>query len=167
MKSVKILAALLLTTFVFAQANATTTKTHELGILGDGDSGFITNGFVGPDTFSDIVNFSLSGASSTISGFFVSPGVFGLTYDLLFEGASLFSGSFNAGSYSFADLAPGNYQVLLNGSNRRVGSYLASYNVTAVPEPETWLMIVVGLGLVGFQLHRKQKSLRQQPLLAA
>jgi hypothetical protein len=29
--------------------------------------------------------------------------------------------------------------------------------VTAVPEPETWAMLLAGLGLVGLQLRRKMK----------
>ena len=49
---------------------------------------------------------------------------------------------------------------------RALSGYVATYRVAvaAVPEPETWLMLVIGLGLAAYQLHRKQKSLGLQAL---
>jgi hypothetical protein len=46
------------------------------------------------------------------------------------------------------------------------GSYGASLSTIAapVPEPEEWAMMLVGGGLVGFQVRRKQKGLSQTSL---
>jgi hypothetical protein len=57
-------------------------------------------------------------------------------------------------------LAPGSYTYRITGdvTGDLGGKY--SYNVTAVPvpEPETWAMLVAGLGLVGLQLRRRTKA---------
>jgi len=144
-------------------------KTTELGALEDGDFGIIANGFGSAGSFADVVTFSL-GTTSTITGW---AGSVRLLPDVSYVLRSLTSnldvamGSFSTGGYSFADLAPGNYSLGISGSNRLFGGYAAFYSVAAVPEPETWLMIIIGMGLVAFQLQRKQKSLRQQSLLPA
>jgi hypothetical protein len=40
-----------------------------------------------------------------------------------------------------------------------LGAYGVSLEVAAVPEPEEWAMLLVGSGLVGFQVRRKQKGM--------
>ena len=40
-------------------------------------------------------------------------------------------------------------------------------HVVAVPEAETWVMLLVGLGLVAYQLRRKQRLLEQRPTMLA
>jgi hypothetical protein len=146
-------------------AGAVTHKVDDLGALGGGDSGFIGNGFGSAGSFSDLVNFSLTGRSG-ISGFVAAMGI-NANFALDFGATTIASGLFADGQYSFADLAPGNYSLSIFGANSTFGGYIASYNVAAVPEAETWLMIIIGLGLVAFQLQRKQKSLRHQSLAVA
>jgi hypothetical protein len=168
MKSLRVFAAVILMFGAIGSVNAT-VKTTELGALADGDSGFISNGFGSAGSFADLVTFSLD-TTSTISGWAAA---FRLVPDVSYVLHSLTSnldiagGSFSTGNYSFADLAPGSYQLSIAGHNRLFSGYTAFYSVAAVPEPETWLMIVIGLGLVAFQLQRKQKSLQQQSLSAA
>ena len=41
------------------------------------------------------------------------------------------------------------------------GSFGSQLSVAAVPEPEEWAMMLVGTGLVGFQVRRKQKGENQ------
>ncbi|MET0497401.1 MAG: FxDxF family PEP-CTERM protein [Steroidobacteraceae bacterium] len=168
MKLASFFATVILSCGFIGTVNAT-VKTTELGALQDGDFGFIANGFGSAGSFADVITFSL-GSTSNISGwsnsFRLMPDV---TYVLrsLTANLDVAMGAFSSGSYSFEDLAPGNYSLGISGSNRLFGGYAAFYSVAAVPEPETWLMIVIGMGLVAFQLQRKQKSLRQQSLLPA
>jgi hypothetical protein len=146
-------------------ANAATYKVDDLGPLGDGAFGYVANGFGSAGSFDDVINFSLTNRSS-LSGLFA---VFGLdaSYALDFGASTLASGAFTTGEYSFADLAPGNYRLSIFGTNSTFGSYVGTYSVAAVPEAETWLMILIGMGLVAFQLQRKQRSLHQQSLSPA
>ena len=44
------------------------------------------------------------------------------------------------------------------------GSLGSQFSVAAVPEPEEWAMMLVGAGLVSYQVRRKQKGLRQSVL---
>lgn len=69
------------------------------------------------------------------------------------------------GAYSFADLARGTTHTLAI-SRMRPSFYRNVLTVAAVPEAETWLMILTGLGLVSFQLRRTQKLLQHVPLAA-
>jgi hypothetical protein len=69
---------------------------------------------------------------------------------------SVISGS---GSTNFT-ATPGNYFANIVavpgtlGTNGLVASTFSA-NVTLVPEPETWAMMLIGVGLVGWQLRRK------------
>jgi hypothetical protein len=54
-------------------------------------------------------------------------------------------------------LSTGMHGGLLNGSVT---------TVVAVPEPEEWAMMMVGVGLIGYQIRRKQRALNRQFMLA-
>jgi hypothetical protein len=146
-------------------ANATTHITN-LGELEDGDFGLVGGLFVRPQSFSDVINFTLTSTSS-ITGFFTPFRLQSASWSLSSASRGLLDGgALSLGSYSFADLSPGSYSVSIFGDSRAFGFYAASYRVAvaAVPEMETWLMLLLGAGLVAFQLHRKQKTLSQQAL---
>ncbi|MDP2070721.1 FxDxF family PEP-CTERM protein [Methylotenera sp.] len=55
-------------------------------------------------------------------------------------------------------LSAGNYQVNFKyGINtNQVGTYLGGVSVAAVPEPETYAMLLAGLGLIGFAARRRK-----------
>lgn len=165
MKSPRMFLALVLSLGLAGVANATTHKIDDLGALNDGSFGYIANGFGSAGSFSDMVNFTLN-TSSRLSGLVAAMGL-DANFALQFGPTTIASGAFETGQYSFADLAPGNYVLSIFGTNNTFGAYTATYNVAAVPEAETWLMIIVGLGLVAFQLQRRQRTLRQQTLSAA
>lgn len=61
---------------------------------------------------------------------------------------------------SLNDLLPaGSYRLQLSGDIQPDGgNYIWTLNTVAIPEPETWAMMLVGVGLVGWQLRRKIRS---------
>ncbi|HEV7446346.1 MAG TPA: FxDxF family PEP-CTERM protein [Steroidobacteraceae bacterium] len=70
-------------------------------------------------------------------------------------------------SPSFADLSAGKYRWEVSGiTGRQSGFWGAKMAVTAVPEADVWMMLLIGVGLVGYQLRRKQQSLKHPPLAA-
>jgi hypothetical protein len=52
------------------------------------------------------------------------------------------------------------------GSGLLDGLYRGSPQVAAVPEADVWVMLLVGFGVVLYQLRRKQRSLEQEPVAA-
>lgn len=65
------------------------------------------------------------------------------------------------GSFSFNATQTGSYTAIVSailgsGPLQNQGTY--SVSVALVPEPETWAMMLIGVGLVGWQLRRKAKS---------
>lgn len=164
MKPRQLVLGALLSLALMATANAGTRITS-LGSVEDGDFSFVSNFFFGNQSFNDTINFTLT-QTATISGFILPINLVDAGYTLASTISTIASGPLVAGSYSFADLAPGSYSFSLFGSSRFIGGYVATYRVAvaAVPELETWLMLVIGAGLVAFQLHRKQKALGQQAL---
>lgn len=105
-------------------------------------------------------NFNLTGVLdpvfTVLNG--ANTGLF-LGASLLVDGDELFTWApeslFNLTRFTFSasNLAAGNYTLkfnLLGG-----GDYTGSYTITAVPEPETNALMLVGLGLIGFIARRK------------
>lgn len=105
-------------------------------------------------------NFNLTGVLdpifTVING--ANTGLFlGATLEV--DGDELFTwapdGLFNLSRFTFSasNLAAGNYTLkfnLLGG-----GAYTGNYTITAVPEPETNALMLVGLGMIGFIARRK------------
>lgn len=83
------------------------------------------------------INFGTAGTSVTLGGSAPLTG-----YDLSFTPAA--SGIY---SFSFENLG---------GDN--VGLLLDNVSVSAVPEPETYAMLLAGLGILGFMLRRKASA---------
>ena len=76
------------------------------------------------------------------------------------------SGSAGANSVSliFNDLAPGWYALYIGGTNNATAGGEFDLTVSAVPEPETYAMLLAGLGLIGWRLKNRKNAL---PSLAA
>lgn len=58
-------------------------------------------------------------------------------------------------TFNFSNLAAGNYTLQFNLAGG--GSYTGSYTITAVPEPETYGMMLMGLGLMGTIAFRRKQ----------
>jgi len=80
----------------------------------------------------------------------------GVSYELHrvnFSGGSISGTSglydFTGANFSFTNMAPGSYSVHASGKVSGPGLIAASLNVTLVPEPESYAMLLAGLGLMG------------------
>jgi len=155
---------------------AAQAKTSHLGLLSDGDA-VSTTGKVDKSTlsFSDTVTFRLASESSVADIFTALKGISSFTVALFLNGSELDSFSGGPGgtpssptSHTFAPLAASgkseHYTLLITGSGKGNSTYFNALSVSAVPEADTWLMLIAGVGLIGLQLRRKQQSLPQRPI---
>jgi hypothetical protein len=149
MKLNYIAAAVLLCTGASAYAAAPV----DLGAL-DNSSASIGR-VVGSGLFVDTYTFSLG-----------SPGtVFGGAFALFTEGfqVELIDSSFNSfgvdtnpsDGYSFSGLSAGSYALQFAGFSTSVNGVYGG-TVAAIPEPETYALMLAGLGLVGFMARRRR-----------
>ena len=158
---------------VASMANATTTAVGPVGVGVPAPF----SGIAAPGSFNDIFTFDLptnGGSGYSVINFPVSiPGVGSfntlLTTMSLFSNAdgilfsaddqllSTASGGPGSLDLSWGASAAGSYYLNITGiTNGSLGGlYSGAISVTAVPEPETWAMLVAGLGLVGLQLRRR------------
>ena len=173
---VKLFSAVLL----FAGGASAHAAAIDLGTPADGSYGFGRAVSFG-ETFTDYVNFNLDSSAdvtSFIKSFDMSifgfdlVGIDNFTTGLERLGTGGYSSiaSLTSNPASFDDLlSPGAYRFSVAGTASGFfgGLYRGTLHVAAVPEADTWVMLLMGLGLVGYQLRRKQRSLEQHPALAA
>jgi hypothetical protein len=120
-------------------------------------------------TFSDAFTVTLpfdvaNGGASVISGFnLFGFNVFIDSFSLVNVTAATTVASGIAGSTAFFSFGPLNvadsYQLLVDGhmiGSNNSGSYSGNLQISPVPEPETYAMLFVGLGLLGLSLFRKE-----------
>jgi hypothetical protein len=154
-----------------AAATTVEAKSINLHTLSN-DSNYAFSDFVQPGkTFTDYVRFRLSDATE-VQSFVASLGFSSFSTALQSQGRHGYTTlSLTTGSTStFNDLlTPGTYRLAIGGkaSSFSAGMYAGTLHVAAVPEADTWVMLLVGLGVVGYQLRRKQRSLEQQNSLLA
>ena len=79
--------------------------------------------------------------------------------------ASLYLGNTLKGTstglnYSFSNLLSGNYTLKASGTvaNGGFNLLITNYTVTPVPEPETYAMLLAGLGVMGAIARRRSKT---------
>jgi hypothetical protein len=59
-------------------------------------------------------------------------------------------------THALGNLAPGQYHLDISGVlGADLGQYAVSLQALPVPEPETYAMLLAGLGLIGFSLRRR------------
>lgn len=119
--------------------------------------------------FTDWLDFTLPGTGPAVNGLANSISLSSdgsLVFTLLevwdmTTNALIGSGTFSNGnqvaalSYFTSDI-PGSYQLLVQGTGG--GAYAGNLTVTPVPEPETYAMLLAGLGLIGFTARRRKNN---------
>ena len=152
--------------FVAQSASAANT-THNYNVNLSNGYTVISGDFLGKNnTFTDFYHFTV-GASDLDAGFYANQGkTVGLNitkFDLVLAGGGLVASSTGAaGSWNIAStlLAPGSYVLEIAGKVTGTvrGNYNGTLNVSPVPEPETYGMMLAGLALVGVVARRKAQK---------
>lgn len=156
------------------QAQATTS---DLGSVTAGAPTSFNAAATAAGPFSDIFTFSLPTSSSI--GFSAINFPVSNLFNAVLTSASLFSnkdgalfnsddtligsGSLNNNKITFSSgpLGAGSYYLNVSGiaNGSQGGLYNGAISVTAVPEPETYAMLLAGLGVMGFIARRRNKTL--------
>jgi hypothetical protein len=152
---------------VVAVGSGTLTTSNRAGSGVDG-AGFIEadSAYIAFGTGSIDVYYLVSGPANFGTGSFVvasstSGDVFGLLgYDLLvpvgYVSGTLLSGidTFNNATFSSLGLTLGTYVYTLNGGD----TVTVQIGVSAVPEPSTWAMMILGFTGLGFMAYRRKSA---------
>jgi hypothetical protein len=164
MKTLKLVFAAVVALGALSVAQAT---TFNLGKV-DGETRYFGDTVGRKSSFTDFVKFRLTEQS-------VVDVTFKSFYDVVKGSFAVQLQEKNSGiwttvpttSPSFADLSAGKYRWEITGITGRQGGFWgAKLAVSAVPEADVWMMLLIGLGLMGYQLRRKQQSLKQPPFAA-
>lgn len=139
----------------------------DLGTLNTGFNSLGVN-FVPQSSFSDTFNFQLGELSDVAAGVASLKLSFGnVTYtDISGLNLEIFDAShISQGSgldFTLASRPAGSYYALVTGVGTGVfgGGYAGGITVSAapVPEPETWGMVLAGLGLLGYAGRRRKAA---------
>jgi hypothetical protein len=126
------------------------------------------------NTFTDRYDFTTSIAGALTADLFSGSGNarnglditgFGLygASGLILDGTQLSTGRLDEWTLTADGLAAGTYYVQVTGSvmSNAAGKYNASVALAPVPEPETYGMMLGGLGLLGFAARRRKGKSEQ------
>ena len=121
-------------------------------------------------SFTDHFTFSITPASvfNSFVATFDYPGVFGLTSfstSLYTGGGTFVAGGVPSGTppvaisqIAVSPLGAGSYDLRVSGTVETFGgSYFGGITVTPIPEPETYAMMLAGLGFIGFVASRRKR----------
>lgn len=121
---------------------------------------------VAPGSFTDTINFTLGGPGNLVGGIesldlnIGATSVFGISGlgMSLYTSEGVLLGSGSGFVVPNTQLA-GNYYVNIFGTavGSAGGMYAAALSVSPVPEPSTWGMMGLGIGVLGFAMSRRRK----------
>ena len=158
---------------LFAVSGAASAATYNVGNLTAlGDDGYNTSITFAAGSINDTFTFDITGGSNTFTGLASKLSL--KLNQLITNGAGTLTGpSFSAplfaseilnpGQYfqalSYAGtLAQGTYSLNLTGTAAKGGTYNVNLLAAPVPEPETYAMLLAGLGLMGAVARRRSKT---------
>ena len=160
LKSVAAAAASVLAGFVGTSSHAATTAWGNHDSL---ESAFVIYVGNGPQTISDDYTFSLaSGSTFEIASSLLGGGLFSSLPTLTLKNSAnvgIFTITINDPTQYTVNLAAGNYTYTVAGASTGFFGYGLSSSiveVTPVPEPETYAMMLAGLAALGFLARRRQ-----------
>ena len=121
-------------------------------------------------TFFDTFNFTIgsggalsaSAVSISLGNLFNITGLQGTIWDNWHPNGNSYLGSFNGDNTTFnvGSLGAGNYHIDFTGTATGLagGAYLAAVSVAAVPEPESYALLLAGLGVMGTIARRRSRN---------
>jgi hypothetical protein len=135
-----------------AAGAAQTTPVFVTGSFSDVLLGQITLGSLSNvgGTASYVTSYNLFGTNFTL------PVVTFNSVSLYLNGLSV--GTANSNTFTFANLGAGTYSLKASGSVNGFNYIAAQYQVTPVPEPETFAMLLAGLGVMGAIARRRKAA---------
>lgn len=145
---------------------AATANTYNLGILDSSafdTLGMLSDKYAANSVISDDWNFTIGTHSdvsfSALQTFAVSTGAISNFAGVLVGHGNLASTSSGGNTMLswIGSLGSGDYTVHVTGmTNLKNAAYLGTVSASPAPEPETYAMLLAGLGVVGFVARRRR-----------
>ncbi|MBK1678938.1 hypothetical protein CKO20_00900 [Rhodocyclus tenuis] len=156
-----------------ATAGSAAAATYEVGDLtaltAGEDGGWVGSIAFATGSFNDVFNFSLSSQSdfgAFISRLATKPNQLLSSFAGVLSGPAGFSQSFNFAQFGSTVqsldytglLGAGNYSLSVSGVAGRGGFYAAQLQAAPVPELDSYLMLLGGLGMLGVVMRRRRHT---------
>lgn len=170
MKVTKLISAMIVGALLICTASAYANTVYDIGVLDDAPysltSPYVNNASVSPGSFLDRYNFSLNNTNevaSSVSQLTLSLGA----YDILdisnlklnlFDVSNAWVTGVSGPGQLTSLLSNGSYYVKVSGTAIGLagGNYTFSAVAQPVPEPDGWMLLLVGLTVTGFMAFRRR-----------
>lgn len=120
-----------------------------------GGAGEITFTLTNPGTFTlNSIDFAGFAGQSTNTTF----RVYDLGYNLLSDSGSISAPGIGHATQVFGNSSTSGLILRFGPDSIYTGFDNLSFTVSAAPEPSTWMMMIVGFGMIGFSLRRNRKQ---------
>ncbi len=135
---------------------------NSTGAMGDSGTLWMADGLGG--NMKETLGYAVSGPSHAVGGWGESiiNGAHDVSLTNTFESGVSGGVGANHASLSFDGLSAGWYTVYVGGTNHSLSGGEFDVVITAVPEAETWAMLLIGLGIIGWR-SRKLKNEKMIP----